>query len=147
MESNNNNPVAALLQQALSLSEKSTGIPVIIDYEAITRAAIKAVREEQEKIASDPKRLVTQNEAHIRYGKSVIVALVRRRYLQQYKFDLQEVYDEEGNLIKKAKGVIYYRVIEIEKAVEDGNVLKGTRGVFYDESSGRWREVVKNRKN
>ncbi|HBC90458.1 MAG TPA: hypothetical protein DCZ00_03330 [Lactococcus sp.] len=147
MESNNNNPVAALLQQALSLSEKSTGIPVIIDYEAITRAAIKAVREEREKIASDPKRLVTQNEAHIRYGKSVIVALVRRRYLQQYKFDLQEVYDEEGNLIKKAKGVIYYRVIEIEKAVEDGNVLKGTRGVFYDESSGRWREVVKNRKN
>ena len=147
MESNNNNPVAALLQQALSLSEKSTGIPVIIDYEAITRAAIKAVREEREKIASDPKRLVTQNEAHIRYGKSVIVALVRRRYLQQYKFDLQEVYDEEGNLIMKAKGVIYYRVIEIEKAVEDGNVLKGTRGVFYDESSGRWREVVKNRKN
>ena len=89
MDANNTNPVAALLQQALSLSEKSTGIPVIIDYEAITRAAIKAVREEREKIASDPKRLVTQNEAHIRYGKSVIVALVRRGYLQQCKFDLR----------------------------------------------------------
>lgn len=129
MEQNNNNPVAALLQHALSLAEKSVGIPVIVDYEAITKAAIKAAREEREKIAADPRVLVTQNEAHIRYGKSVIIALVRRGYLQQYKFDLREVYDEEGNLIKKAKGVVYYRVIEIEKAVEEGNVLKGTRRI------------------
>lgn len=129
MEPNNNNPVAALLQQALSLSEKSVGIPVIVDYEAITRAAIRAAREERERIASDPKVLVTQNEAHIRYGKSVIIALVRRGYLQQYKFDLREAYDEKGNLIKKAKGVIYYKVVEIEKALEDGNILKGTRRI------------------
>lgn len=129
MEQNNNNPVAALLQQALSLAEKSVGIPVIVDYEAITKAAIKAAREEREKIAADPRVLVTQNEAHIRYGKSVITALVRRGYLQQYKFDLREVYDEEGNVINKAKGVVYYRVIEIEKAVEEGNVLKGTRRI------------------
>lgn len=129
MEPNNNNPVAALLQQALSLSEKSAGIPVIVDYEAITRVAIRAAREERERIASDPKVLVTQNEAHIRYGKSVIIALVRRGYLQQYKFDLREAYDEKGNLIKKAKGVIYYKVVEIEKALEDGNVLKGTRRI------------------
>lgn len=129
MEPNNNNPVAALLQQALSLSEKSAVIPVIVDYEAITRAAIRAAREERERIASDPKVLVTQNEAHIRYGKSVIIALVRRGYLQQYKFDLREAYDEKGNLIKKAKGVIYYKVVEIEKALEDGNVLKGTRRI------------------
>lgn len=125
----NNNPVAALLQQALSLAEKSAGIPVIVDYEAITRAAIRAAREERAKIAADPKVLLTQNEAHIRYGKSVIIALVRRGYLQQYKFDLREAYDEEGNLITKAKGVIYYRVIEIENALEDGNVLKGTRRI------------------
>lgn len=129
MEPNNNNPVSALLQQALSLTERSPGIPVIVDYDAITRAAIKVAREEREKIAADLKVLVTQNEAHIRYGKSVIIALVRRGYLQQYKFDLREAYDEEGNLIKKAKGVVYYRVIEIEKALEDGNVLKGTRRI------------------
>lgn len=127
MEQNNNNPVVALLQQALSLLEKSAGIPVIVDYDAITKAAIKAVREERKRIAADPKVLLTQNEAHIRYGKSVIKALVKRGKLEQYKFDLREVYDEEGNLIKKAKGVIYYKVVEIEKALEDGNVLKGTR--------------------
>lgn len=129
MEPNNNNPVSALLQQALSLTERSPVFQVIVDYDAITRAAIKVAREEREKIAADPKVLVTQNEAHIRYGKSVIIALVRRGYLQQYKFDLREAYDEEGNLIKKAKGVVYYRVIEIEKALEDGNVLKGTRRI------------------
>lgn len=129
MEPNNTNPVVTLLQQALSLTEKSVGIPVVVDYEAITRAAIRAAREERERIASDPKVLVTQNEAHIRYGKSVIIALVRRGYLQQYKFDLREAYDEKGNLIKKAKGVIYYKVVEIEKALEDGNVLKGTRRI------------------
>ena len=127
MEQNNNNPVVALLQQALSLLEKSAGIPVIVDYDAITKAAIKAVREERKRIAADPKVLLTQNEAHIRYGKSVIKALVKRGKLEQYKFDLREVYDEDGSLIKKAKGVIYYRVVEIEKALEDGNVLKGTR--------------------
>ena len=55
MEQNNNNPVVALLQQALSLLEKSAGIPVIVDYDAITKAAIKAVREERKRIAADPK--------------------------------------------------------------------------------------------
>lgn len=119
----NNNPVAALLQQALLLAEKSAGIPVIVDYEAITRAA----REERAKIAADPKVLLTQNEAHIRYGKSVIKALVKRRKLEQYRFDLREAYDEDGNLIKKAKGTIYYRVIDIEEAIEEGNLLKGIR--------------------
>lgn len=124
------NPVATLLEQALTLAQHSAGIPVIVDYDAITRAAIKVAREEREKIASDPKILLTQNEAHIRYGKSVITALVRRGYLQQYKFDLREAYDEEGCLIRKAKGVVYYRVIEIEKALEEGNVLKGTRRIL-----------------
>ena len=36
------NPLASLLRQALDLTENTTGIPVDIDYEAISRAAIKA---------------------------------------------------------------------------------------------------------
>lgn len=130
MTTANNNPVSALLQQALSLSEKSVGIPVIVDYDAISKAVIKAFRNEREKIASDPKVLVTQNEAHNRYGKSVIAALVRRGYLQKYKFDMSENYDDDGNLIKKAKGVVYYRVIDIEKGIEEANVLKGTKSLI-----------------
>ena len=49
------NPVATLLEQALTLAQHSAGIPVIVDYDAITRAAIKVAREEREKIASDLK--------------------------------------------------------------------------------------------
>lgn len=122
-----NNPVAPLLRQALSLVQDSVNIPVIIDYEEITRAAIEAYRKEQERKARNPRILVTQNEAVTLYGRSVIKALVRRGKLEQYKFDMQEVEDLEGNIIRRAKGTIYYRLAEIEKAVEEGNVYKGTR--------------------
>ena len=127
METSTENPVAALLQQALELSKRSAGIPVIIDYDAITRAAIEEYRKERERFAQNPRVFITQHEAHQRYGKSVITALVRRGKLQQYRFGTQDGYDEEGNLIKKKQGVVNYRVIEIERAVEDGNLLKGTK--------------------
>lgn len=42
----NGNPVAQLLEQALSLTNLQVGIPVIIDYDSIVQAAIKAYREE-----------------------------------------------------------------------------------------------------
>lgn len=127
MEATTNSPLRALLQQASDLAAQTAPIIVDIDYDAITRAAVKAVRAEQAKIAANPRILVTQNEAHKIYGKSVITSLVRRGQLQQYKFDLREAYDKEGELITKAKGVVYYRLVEIETAVEEGNILKGTR--------------------
>lgn len=122
-----NNPAAGLLKQALSLVENQVGIPVIVDYEEITRAAIEAYRKEQERKAKNPRILVTQNEAHKLFGYSVIRALVRRGKLQQYKFDLTEEEDLEGNTIRRAKGTVYYRLAAIEKAVEEGNIYKGTR--------------------
>lgn len=122
-----NNPLAAMLDQARELAEKLPQLSIIIDYDAIARAAIKVFREEQKKRQDDPRILMIQSDAHKRYGRSVITALMRRGYLQPYKFDLREAYDEEGNVITKAKGVVYYRVVEIEKAIEEGNVLKGTR--------------------
>lgn len=119
------NPVATLLQQALGLISTNMSIPVAIDYDAITKAAVKTVEEERRKIYD--KVLVTQKEAQDTYGKSVINALVKRGVLQKYKFDTRETVDREGNPIIKAKGVIYYRKAEIESAVEKGNILKGTR--------------------
>ena len=116
-----------MLDQARELAEKLPQLSIIIDYDAIARAAIKVFREEQKKRQDDPRILMIQSDAHKRYGRSVITALMRRGYLQPYKFDLREAYDEEGNVITKAKGVVYYRVVEIEKAIEEGNVLKGTR--------------------
>lgn len=125
MEATQSNPAMALLQQAMELISPKMSIPVVIDYDAITKAAVRTVAEERKKIYN--RVLFTQKEAQDTYGKSVINALVKRGFLQQYKFDTREAVDREGNPIIKAKGVIYYRIAEIEKAIEDWNILKGTR--------------------
>lgn len=125
MEATQSNPAMALLQQAMELISPKMSIPVVIDYDAITKAAVRTVAKERKKIYN--RVLFTQKEAQDTYGKSVINALVKRGFLQQYKFDTREAVDREGNPIIKAKGVIYYRIAEIEKAIEDGNILKGTR--------------------
>ena len=117
MEATQSNPAMALLQQAMELISPKMSIPVVIDYDAITKAAVRTVAEERKKIYN--RVLFTQKEAQDTYGKSVINALVKRGFLQQYKFDTREAVDREGNPIIKAKGVIYYRIAEIEKAIED----------------------------
>lgn len=122
-----NSPLATILDQAKELAENLPQLSVNIDYEAITKAAIKAFRDEQKKFQNDPRILMIQSDAHKKYGKAVIAMLRRRGLLQPYRFDLREVCDEDGNVITKAKGVVYYRIIEIEQAIEQGNILKGTR--------------------
>ena len=128
----NGNPVAQLLQQALSLTQQQVGIPVLIDYESIARAVIKVMREEQKREDRNPERLLQQAEVYRRYGKEVILTLVRRGKLQKYRFDLVEKYDEEGNVVKYPKGYVYYRPAEIEAAIEENNLLKGVKNVEVD---------------
>ena len=98
-----------------------------IDYDAIVAATRKALKNEMREMRTDDRVLMTQNEAKKTYGKSVISALVKRGVIEQYKFDTRDAIDKDGEPIKKAKGVIYYRVAEIEKGIEEGNILKGTR--------------------
>lgn len=127
MDTVTSNPITKLLEQAIILIEASSPVKVIVDHEAITKAAIHAAQEERKRMIADPRILVTQSEAHSMYGKSVITSLVKSEHLQQYKFGLREVLDSEGDLVKKTKGVVYYRIVDIEKAIEEGNMLKGIR--------------------
>lgn len=122
-----NSPLATILDQARELAENLPQLSVNIDYEAITKAALKVFRDEQKKLQEDPRILIIQSDAHKKYGQAVIKMLRRRGFLQPYRFDLREAYDRDGNVITKAKGVVYYRVVEIEQAIEQGNILKGTR--------------------
>lgn len=122
-----NNPLASILEQAQELAANIPQFTVNIDYDALAKAAIKVFRDEQKKFQDNPRILLIQSEAHKMYHRTVIQALTRRGFLQPYKFDFQEYYDIDGNLITKAKGVVYYRAVDIEKAIEEGNVLKGTR--------------------
>ena len=80
---------------------------------------------EMERKRMNRKVLVTQNEAYSLYGTSVIRSLKKRGLITPYKFDTKEFTDRNGETITKGKGVIYYRLSDIDKAVEDGNILKG----------------------
>ena len=46
MEATQSNPAMALLQQAMELISPKMSIPVVIDYDAITKAAVRTVAEE-----------------------------------------------------------------------------------------------------
>ena len=61
MEATQSNPAMALLQQAMELISPKMSIPVVIDYDAITKAAVRTVAEERKKIYN--RVLFTQKEA------------------------------------------------------------------------------------
>ena len=82
--------------------------------------AIRMYREEQKKI--NEKCVITQFEAQNRYGRSVINLL-----LERMAFGTRDCVDSEGNTITKRKGNIYYRVRDIEDALDKANLYKGTK--------------------
>ena len=87
--------------------------------------AIKAYKEERKKI--NEKCVITQFEAQNRYGRSVISLLLERGLLERMAFGTRECVDSEGNPLTKRKGNIYYRVSDIEDAMDKANLYKGTR--------------------
>lgn len=123
------NPMLPLLEQLTSLARQQQGVPVIIDYEHLVRCVVKVFREEWQKAKRNSKEIISQAEAYERYNRSVITNLVRRGKLQQYRYECKEVEDEDGNICRRPVGKLFYRVSEIEQALEDANLLKGTRRV------------------
>lgn len=121
------NPMLPLLNQLTSLAKQQQGVPVVIDYNHLVRCVVQVFREEWAKAKRNPKVIIAQAEAYEKYNRSVIQTLVRRGKLQKYRFDCREAEDEDGNIYRTAKGNIYYRVAEIEQAIEDGNVYKGLK--------------------
>ena len=87
--------------------------------------AIKAYKEERKKI--NEKCVITQFETQNRYGRSVISLLLERGLLERMAFGTRECVDSEGNPLTKRKGNIYYRVSDIEDAMDKANLYKGTR--------------------
>ena len=127
MDANPKNPagkaLAALLEQALGLVNTAQP-PLVarIDYQELTRAVIRQYNEEKRRMWD--RVLVTQNEAEKMYSKPVIRQLVRTGALLPYRFGTREAIDREGNPVVKPKGAIYYRLAEIEQAIEEKNLYK-----------------------
>ena len=89
--------------------------------EEIVGLVIQTMCSEQRRLSE--KVLVTQNEANQRYGKNVIRSLRNRRILKPYKFDTKSYFDSDGEEVTVSKGTIYYRLSDIEDALEKGNVI------------------------
>lgn len=121
------NPMLPLLDQLTSLAKQQQGVPVVIDYDHLVRCVVQVFREEWTKAKHNPKVIISQAEAYTKYNRSVVQNLVRRGRLQQYRFECREVEDEDGNIYRTAKGCIYYRVAEIEQAIEEGNLYRGLK--------------------
>lgn len=110
------NDLETLLKTLISIST-----PKEIDYDRIVNTVVKVI-DERHSLLLD-KMVITKNEANIRYGKEVIRPLIKRGILTPYKFDTRTVVDSDGDSFKKAKGTIYFKVTEIEQALEKGNVI------------------------
>ena len=87
--------------------------------------AIRTYREEQKRI--NERCVITQFEAQNRYGRSVINLLLERGLLERMAFGTRDCVDSEGNTFTKRKGNIYYRVRDIEDALDKANLYRGTK--------------------
>lgn len=86
---------------------------------------LKIAINEYKSLLGDKSIVLSKAEAEKQFSADIITSLVKRGLLQDYQFGVDETEDEDGNLIKKPKGRIYYRRIDILEAMEKGNVLKG----------------------
>lgn len=68
--------------------------------------------------------LICKSDAEDRFGSGVLKNLEKRKLIYPYQFGIEEVMDEEGEPIKKAKGYIYYKLSDLIEAIEKGNILK-----------------------
>ena len=53
--------------------------------------------------------------------------LVAQKLIYPYAFGTREERDPEGQPVKRRKGAIYYRVADVESAIEDYNIYKTLR--------------------
>ena len=86
---------------------------------------LKIAINEFKSLLGDKSIVLSKAEAEKQFSAEIISTLVKRGLLQDYQFGVEETEDEEGNMVKKPKGRIYFRRIDILEAMEKGNNLKG----------------------
>lgn len=88
-------------------------------YKIIEQVRLKQMRSE--------KTIATRDWFDKRYGESVMRKLVAQKLIYPYAFGTREERDPEGQPVKRRKGAIYYRVADVESAIEDYNIYKTLR--------------------
>lgn len=99
----------------------------------------------QEKIGNlkERKIIATRDWFDKNYGESVMRELTKRRLIFPYAFGTKDAVDPEGNLVKKRKGAIYYRVLDVENIIEDYNLYKSLQGAYKQRKLDFKREIQK----
>lgn len=89
------------------------------------KIAFEAFEKWRDDFLNNPSIVVPKAKAE-KYagGRMVLENLRERGSISPYQFGIEVVTDEEGNIITKPKGYIYYKRCEIMKAIENGNILK-----------------------
>ena len=89
------------------------------------KIAFEAFEKWRDDFLNNPSIVVPKSKAE-KYagGRMVLENLEERGFISPYQFGIEVVTDEEGNIITKPKGYIYYKRCEIMKAIENGNILK-----------------------
>ena len=85
---------------------------------------IEAWKNERNANLKNIKRRRCKSDAEDRFGSGVLRNLEKRKLVFPYQFGIEEVVDEEGEPVKKAKGYIYYKLSDLVEAIEKGNILK-----------------------
>ena len=88
------------------------------------KLGIEAYKNERNANLKNKKILICKSNAEDRFGSGVLKNLEKRKLIYPYQFGIEEVVDEEGEPIKKAKGYIYYKLSDLIEAIEKGNILK-----------------------
>lgn len=88
---------------------------------------IEAYKNERAANLRNKKILICKSDAEERFGSGVLRSLEKRKLVFPYQFGVEEVVDESGEPVKKAKGYVYYKLSELTEAIEKGNVLRCIR--------------------
>lgn len=104
------------------------GIEPILDY-ALKRGieiGINAFKNQEKAKLNDKRVLIVKSDAEKRFGgRMVIKNLEKRGLITPYQFGIEEVIDEDGIPVKRGQGYIYYKLSDLNEAIENGNLLKG----------------------
>lgn len=101
-----------------------------MDEKEITEIALKVhriIEQQKRKNLMDGKVLATRSWLDEHYGQSVIKAVLKLGLVLPYAFGTREMTDPEGMPVTMRKGADYYRVSDVERAIEDMNIYKSLR--------------------
>lgn len=101
-----------------------------MDEKEITEIALKVhriIEQQKRKNLMDGKVLATRSWLDEHYGQSVMKAVLKLGLVFPYAFGTREMTDPEGMPVTLRKGADYYRVSDVERAIEDMNIYKSLR--------------------